>query len=291
MTPSLLPDVTGAFIAATATGFLGSLHCIGMCGTTAASIISRVPVSVPRDKGSPIPLVQFSVAGTGSAAAGNWAAMSTTNASARNSLAFNAGRIASYMIAGTLVAGIAGTIAGQVIMQDIMPIRLALFIVGQCLVIATGFYIAGYTKPMAPFERIGRVLWQFLQRFVAPRLLKNRLRGQGDLFLLGALWGWIPCGMVYGTLATAMAAGSAPGGALIMLGFGLGTLPAMFAAGAAAAPLRKLAQQQTIRIAAGAVVVALGLYGLSRSGTQADFAALGAFCSSAVATIFSGAAP
>ena len=48
---------------------------------------------------------------------------------------------------------------------------------------------------------------------------------------LGALWGWLPCGLVYSVLLTALASGSAPRGALIMLAFGLGTLPNLLAIG------------------------------------------------------------
>ena len=173
-------------------------------------------------------------------------------------------------------------------MRDVMPLRLLLFIVGQCLIIATGFYIAGYTRLLEPFERAGQVLWRSLQRWLTPLLRTNPTHGQGNLILIGALWGWIPCGMVYAVLATAMASGSAQNGALVMFGFGLGTLPAMFAAGMAAAPLLRLAQRPKIRIAAGAIVVALGLFGLLRSGSLANIAVLGEICSSAITSVFSG---
>lgn len=209
---------------------------------------------------------------------------------ARNSLLFNAGRITSYIVAGMLVAGMASALAGQVIMRDLMPLRLALFVIGQLLVVATGFYIAGYTKLLAPFERVGHALWRLLQRWIAQLLKPDRRRHKIDLFLLGALWGWIPCGMVYAMLATAMASGTAQNGALVMFGFGLGTLPAMFAAGTAAIALRRLAQKQNVRLAAGAVVIALGLYGLSRIGSLSDFAALGSMCASKIEAAFSSAA-
>jgi sulfite exporter TauE/SafE len=49
--------------------------------------------------------------------------------------------------------------------------------------------------------------------------------------LIGGLaWGLLPCGMVYGALLFALFAGTIAGGALVMLGFGLGTLPALIAA-------------------------------------------------------------
>ena len=52
-------------------------------------------------------------------------------------------------------------------------------------------------------------------------------RHAGQALALGALWGWLPCGLVYGMLAAAAGAGSAGGGAAVMAAFGLGTAPAM----------------------------------------------------------------
>ena len=284
--------MAGAFAAATLTGLLGSLHCIGMCGATAASIISaRAGLAAP-PKGTTVQIVQLATHAVG---AGRHTPFSSGTQSAgvtaRASLAFNAGRVTSYLVAGLIVAGVADTLSGRIVMADVMPLRLALFIFGQCLVIATGLYIAGFTKPLAPFERLGQVFWRVIQRRMAPLLRSHVAHGNGNMLLLGALWGWIPCGLVYGTLATAMASGSAGGGALIMLGFGLGTMPAMFAAGTAAAPLRRLAARPKARLAAGAVVVVLGLIGLARSTSLSDMAAFGAFCSSAIGSVFTGAAP
>lgn len=291
-----MPGIVGAFIAATATGFLGSLHCVGMCGATAASIISRrtgLATDVNIHALHAIQLVTKPVA------AGRHTALTpekntnvhaaTSNSAA--SLAFNAGRIASYVIAGAMVAGIASALTARIIISDVMPLRLVLFFFGQCLVIATGLYIAGFTKTLAPFERLGQVFWRFMQRSFSPLIRVDQAHGMGNLIALGAVWGWIPCGMVYGTLATAMASGSAPGGALVMLGFGLGTMPAMFAVGTAAVPLRRLAQQPKARRAAGAIVIALGVVGLSRMVSLAEIATFGQLCSSAVSSTLFGTSP
>jgi len=75
---------------------------------------------------------------------------------------------------------------------------------------------------------------------------------------MGLLWGWLPCGLVYSVLVAAALAGSAGAGALTMLGFGLGTLPAMSALSYAA---RWLPQRDgvTARLF-GALLVACGLW-------------------------------
>jgi sulfite exporter TauE/SafE len=78
--------------------------------------------------------------------------------------------------------------------------------------------------------------------------------------LLGFVWGWLPCGLVYSVLIWALSAGSATQGALLMLGFGLGTLPNLLLMGAFAAQLSALTRQKWVRWIAGAAVLGFGLY-------------------------------
>ncbi|MFN5027995.1 MAG: sulfite exporter TauE/SafE family protein [Burkholderiales bacterium] len=278
-----LAGLFAAFFAALTTGFLGSLHCVSMCGATIASAMGNSRADL--DKVGPITWSRRVSRGSSSArfalasSSGTMGvATSRATGTMRASTAFNAGRILSYVIAGALAAGVAGSLAERLVLNDMTPLRLLLYIFGQCLVIATGFYIAGVTKFLAPVERAGGWIWQRLQWWVAPRLQMHLRNGQARPFAFGALWGWIPCGLVYGTLATAISSGSVEGGALVMLGFGLGTLPAMFAVGAAAAPLRKFAQRARVRLAAGAIVIGMGLVGLSHATQLADFAALAQLC-------------
>jgi hypothetical protein len=79
---------------------------------------------------------------------------------------------------------------------------------------------------------------------------------------LGLLWGWLPCGMVYAALAWALAAGNATDGALLMVAFGLGTLPMLFALGTAARWLNLFVQQPWVRRGVGILVILFGLYTL-----------------------------
>ena len=314
LAPASLVGLFGAFFAALTTGFLGSLHCVSMCGATIASAMGNrgnggngddggdgnggnrdgqagsgirqtrpIVLSPSVAMGPQSPTLSVVAAATGMTVTPVTLVFGVTSlGTMRASLAFNAGRILSYVVAGALVAGIAGSLAERLVINDLTPLRLLFYIFGQCVVIATGFYIAGVTKFLAPLERAGGWIWQRLQRWVAPQLQRHFRNGQARPFAFGALWGWIPCGLVYGTLATAMSSGSAESGALIMMGFGLGTLPAMFMAGVAAVPLRRLAQRPRVRLAAGAVVIGLGLFGLSRATQLADFAALAQLCLSVI---------
>ncbi len=71
--------------------------------------------------------------------------------------------------------------------------------------------------------------------------------------------------MVYSVLLTAMLSGSAGAGALVMLAFGLGTLPALLAMGLAGAQLQRWTRLPKVRLAGGLLVTAFGVLGLARA--------------------------
>ena len=100
--------------------------------------------------------------------------------------------------------------------------------------------------------------------------------------MFGMLWGWIPCGMVYAMLLTAMSAGSAAGGAMTMFAFGVGTLPVMVGSGWSAGRLRGWTRKPRVRLAAGIAVVAMGLFGIARMGTLEQLQVFGAFCATLI---------
>ena len=93
-------------------------------------------------------------------------------------------------------------------------------------------------------------------------------------FGLGALWGWLPCGMVYAVLLTALALGTWWEGALLMLAFGAGTLPNLLGIGFVSSTLMMRVRRNSMpRIAAGCIVAVFGVYSLGNvlhSTTGAD---------------------
>ncbi len=104
-------------------------------------------------------------------------------------------------------------------------------------------------------ERIGLPLWRHLEPW-GQRLLP--VRGPGTAFGLGLIWGWLPCGMVYMVLAQALTAGGPLHGGLLMLAFGVGTLPNLLAMGLFTAVLGRWLSHPWIRWAAGALLIAFG---------------------------------
>ena len=208
-------------------GLLGGVHCLGMCG----SIVGIFTAQLPKD-GARWPF----------------------------HLAYNSGRIASYTLAGLLVGAI-----GQagLLMRDVVPIQHLLFALSSLMLIALGLYLAGIWSMVRHIERVGNGLWQRIQPLTR-RLLP--VTSPTRALLLGTLWGWLPCGLVYSVLVTALASGHAQSGALIMLAFGLGTLPNLLAIGLFWERCRHWVRSPKVRLFAGLIVMAFGIYGLFKVG-------------------------
>ena len=208
-----------AFLGAMAAlGLASGLHCVGMCGGIVAAFSSG------RER--------------------RWI----------HTAAFNAGRITSYAVAGTVAGALGGlgwyASGGQ----------SALYVLANVVLVFVGLHLAGLQSPMRWLERLGAPLWRRVQPFAA-RLLQ--LRTLGGAYRAGLAWGWLPCGLVYGALAASAFSGSPAGGAAGMAAFGLGTLPWLFAAGVAAARLRSWMWRPAVRLGVGGTVLAFGVWGLA----------------------------
>ena len=173
-------------------------------------------------------------------------------------LAFNAGRIGSYALAG-LAAGALGALARHSFAA--FSIQLALFVLANVLMLLLGLYVAGWGRVLLRLEAAGGGLWRRLQP-LARRLVP--IDSTPKAAAAGALWGWIPCGLVYSMLTLALASGDALSGALVMAAFGLGTLPNLLAAGFAAQKLLAIRRIPWVRRGAGLAIMALAIVGFLR---------------------------
>jgi sulfite exporter TauE/SafE len=187
-------------------------------------------------------------------------------------LAYNAGRIGSYMVAGALAGGLVG---GALALTQIAALQTGAYWLANLMLAALGLYLMDLWHGLTRLEAVGQFLWRRLQPLFKPLLpMDHPLKA----FALGGLWGWLPCGMVYSVLLTALLSGSALGGALVMLAFGLGTLPTLIGLGLLGARLRQRMQQRTVRIACGAVVLSFGVLGLVRAANGVSLGWLDALC-------------
>jgi len=171
-------------------------------------------------------------------------------------LSYSLGRIASYGAAGAL-AGLVGSAA--FLADTLFPVQKILYVLSQVMLILLGLYLAGVNQSVLWLERAGGGLWRRVQPLLG-RVLPVRSRAQA--LAAGALWGWLPCGLVYSVLVTALASASPAPGAVLLLAFGLGTLPNLLLMGWAAESLRHASRQIWMRRVAGAVVVSMGVWGL-----------------------------
>lgn len=225
-------------LAGLAMGFLGSTHCIGMCGGIAGALSAASKADTDsRRQGADVP----------------------------RSLCYNVGRIASYTAMGALAGAFGAALAGVGGAGGMLALRS----LAAVLIIAAGLYVAGWSSAVVRIEAVGGRLW----RRVAP-LARQARASTSPLAALGfgALWGWLPCGLVYSALAVAAASGSGADGARMMAGFGLGTLPATLAVGVFAGRGVGFLRMHAARQFAGATVIAFGVWTFA--------AAAGAFANS-----------
>ena len=79
--------------------------------------------------------------------------------------------------------------------------------------------------------------------------------------LLGSLWGFMPCGLVYGAVAYSSSAVDSPwASALLMILFGVGTLPAMLGLSLAGQQAQLWLRRDAVRVVLGLLLLASGLW-------------------------------
>ncbi|MEL7536751.1 MAG: sulfite exporter TauE/SafE family protein [Pseudomonadota bacterium] len=183
-------------LAALGAGFFGQAHCAAMCGPL-VSLFERSDTAA-------------------------------TLTAARRRGGYQLGRLTAYV-----ALGIGAGLIGSALTAAVVPggVTFALRLVAAVAVLTIGFALLGFAAPVNAATRLGQRLWRALTpltRHVLPMSTLPRAVGAG------ALWGLLPCGLVYAAVALALVAGSAAGGALAMLAFWIGTLPVTLAIGAGA---------------------------------------------------------
>lgn len=78
--------------------------------------------------------------------------------------------------------------------------------------------------------------------------------------LLGAVWGLTPCPLVYGALFSASLSGSGTSGGLMMLGFGVGTLPGVLGAALGLSTVTSFRKDKRTRVVMGVAVACFGIF-------------------------------
>lgn len=211
--------------AALIAGLAGSAHCVVMCGGVAGalSMRTRTVISSRRD-------------------------------ALRDASLYHAGRLGGYAVVGA-VFGFAGVALRSVL--DV-PLFVAVARMGAALllILVAARILLGWNT-LGGIERLGARFWRTLQPLVR-RAASTRSSARS--LLLGFLWGWLPCGLVYSMLLFAALSGDALTGAAIMLAFGIGTLPAMLASSLFASRIASGLRRHATRQVVGALLLAFGVW-------------------------------
>ena len=212
-------------------GVLGSAHCIGMCGAISATM--------------------------------NLGTTGVRSALSRQML-WSVGRVFTYAFLG-MVAGFSGArltksefLTSQ---TSAFSIQAAFAIVAGVLLVFQGLLAAGWFN-----RRISSG-----SACLTVSIFGNFLRGGSRIgvFVAGILTGFLPCGLVYSFLALAAASASTWQGPLLMVTFGLGTVPVMLVTGAGLTMASLKLRQRLMKF--GAICVLLT--GLLTVGRGIAFAA------------------
>ena len=225
-------------ITAFSLGFLGSPHCVGMCGGIVGVLHSGVDDAIGGKK----PQVLYS-------------------------LAFNSGRLLSYSLAGMIAATLGSSLISLIGMESS---HTAMQMISGAFMLALGLSIAGWWSGLSRIESFGFKFWRLLQPITSKFI---PVRNKTQALLLGTLWGWLPCGLVYTALLLVLASGDAVQGGLTMLAFGLGTLPMLALLGLSAGKINQWRANPWVRSVMGTVIILFGIVtfvGLLGPGAQHD---------------------
>jgi len=173
-------------------GLAGSTHCFGMCGGIAGALGMRIRSQ------------------RASAFAGY-----------KHAALYQAGRITGYAALGAVVATIGHALHA---LLDLAQVSVAFRVISGVLLMLIAVRMLAPWNGLAPLERLGARGW----KLILPWARRFTGTSHTHTFMLGLLWAFLPCGMVYSMLAFASVSGSAINGAALMTVFGIGTVPAMF---------------------------------------------------------------
>jgi hypothetical protein len=207
-------------------GFLGGVHCLGMCSGVVGTLSFNLR-----------PEVQLSL----------WRMFPYQ-------LAYNLGRVTSYALIGALFGWLGHTVTS---LATFLPAQQALQIFAGAFMLALGLYVAGVWNGVVVVERLGSFIWKRLQPVVAKM---TSVRTIPQAWLYGMVWGWLPCGLVYSMVIMAISAGGALQGAAVMIAFGLGTMPNLLLMGSFAFFFTRLSRNQRVRRVAGFLIMLMGAW-------------------------------
>ncbi len=191
---------------------------------------------------------------------------------ARQPFAAHAGRISMYALLGALTAVLTGEVT-RFLRNEVL--QTAWFLVPNLLLILSALYLMGFQRAYMPIEAFGRNVWG---RLGAARGFVQTSGGVLGDFLRGGIWGLLPCGMVYSAIGLAVIAIDPLGAALVMVAFGLSTLPVLLALGILSQQALSKLKQTRVRRILGASLLLLALWNVALIPSRVRGVALPFLC-------------
>jgi sulfite exporter TauE/SafE len=182
------------------------------------------------------------------------------------------GRISTYVLLGVL----AGTLGFPLWQQGWLPVQRVLFALAALIFLFQGYLVLTKNKTKTTAWEVWlntktAALWSKLSKLL-------HQPGRKPHFLVGLVWGLVPCGLIYSILPLAFLSGDGVSGGLLMLAFGLGTLPNLLLISGFSARLAAWGHQTWARYMAAGLMIFTGLFGLYRALTLPDALLRGGFC-------------
>lgn len=209
--------------AALVAGAAGSVHCVAMCGGLGSALSLR-------------------------AGSSGW------RQAIGSSCLHQTGRLFGYATAGALVGSLGLALPS---MLNLPLLVVAIRVAAALLLVLLAARILIGWNTLAAIERLGGRFWQLIQPLMRSAV---GTRGAGGNLLVGFLWGWLPCGLVYSMLLFAALSGSSLRGAAIMLAFGIGTLPALLTTSVLASRTAQLTKWRGSRMMIGSLLLVFGVW-------------------------------
>ena len=167
---------------------------------------------------------------------------------------FNVGRIISYTILGGAVGALGSTLTLSAEANGI------LLIVASAIMIALGLQMLKLLPSLGRFQ-------PRMPKFIAHKIHSlTEKEAKGGAFLLGASTFFLPCGFTQALQLYVLSKGSIETGALVMLAFAVGTLPALLSLSAVSSFATGAFQRYFLKFA-GVAVVMLGIFNIQSGVT------------------------
>ncbi|RMD51795.1 MAG: sulfite exporter TauE/SafE family protein [Nitrospirae bacterium] len=209
-------------------GLFSAIHCVWMCGSIATALSMSLQKEIKKKSLRLLPYI----------------------------LAFNAGRIGTYIICGWISG-----MFGEILLKHINHEMLHPFVkcVVSLILLGLGLYMLGWFPRLSTIESAGKPLWRLLEP-ISQRLIP--ISNPIHALSFGAIWGFMPCGPSYSMLFLASTTSSGINGAMLMLAYGLGTLPALIGAGLFGGWIVKLTRMRYINTIAGILLCIISIFNI-----------------------------